>query len=197
MNEQSAAEREDKKAKLLVLCEENFPALYRTAYRMTNNPSDAEDLVQETFLKAFRSVHQFDESFNGRGWLFKILTNNFIDRYRKAQKKPQELEYNEITDVFISRDGKYNELNRFDDPESEFFRKFIIEDVQKAISNLPEYYRLPVLLTDIEGFSYQDVAVMLDAPIGTVMSRLFRGRKLLRKHLLSYFNEQISTRESD
>ncbi len=189
MSDKKEISKEEKKKALLELAEENLPALYRTALRMTRNPADAEDLVQETFLKAFRSVGQFDLSFNGKGWLFKILTNNYIDRYRKAQKKPQEMEYNEVTDVFISRDGNYNELNRFDDPEADFFKKFIIEDVKKAIDNLPEYYRLPVLLTDIEGFSYQEVAKMLDAPIGTVMSRLFRGRKLLRKHLLDYHLE--------
>ena len=180
---------EAKKDKVLQLCEENFPALYRTALRMTHNASDAEDLVQDTFLKAFRSVEQFDENFNGKGWLFKILTNNYIDRYRKAQKRPQEMEYNDVTDVFISRDGDYNEQNRFSDPEEEFFKNILVDDVRKGIDNLPEYYRLPVLLADIEGLSYQEVASMLDTPIGTVMSRLYRGRKLLRKSLLEYISK--------
>jgi RNA polymerase sigma-70 factor (ECF subfamily) len=183
---------EEKREKILALCEENLPALYRTALRMTRNSADAEDLVQETFLKAFRSSDQFDESYNGKGWLFKILTNNFIDRYRKKQKKPYEMEYGDITDVFINREGEFNENSRFADPEEEFFKKFVSEDVKNAIEKLPEYYRLPVVLTDIEGFSYQEVAKILDAPIGTIMSRLYRGRKILRQHLLDY----VSTRKN-
>jgi RNA polymerase sigma-70 factor (ECF subfamily) len=178
--------RQEKKEKILKLCEENLPALYRTALRMTHNAADAEDLVQETFLKAFRSLDQFDESYNGKGWLFKILTNNFIDRYRKKQKKPFEVEYGDVTDVFINREGDYNENSRFIDPEEEFFKKFVSEDVKAAIEKLPEYYRLPVILTDIEGFSYHEVAKILDTPIGTVMSRLYRGRKMLRQYLLDY-----------
>jgi RNA polymerase sigma-70 factor (ECF subfamily) len=178
--------RQEKKDKILKLCEENLPALYRTALRMTHNSADAEDLVQETFLKAFRSSDQYDESYNGKGWLFKILTNNFIDRYRKKQKKPFEMEYGEVTDVFINREGDYNENSRFIDPEEEFFKKFVSEDVKSAIEKLPEYYRLPVILTDIEGFSYNEVAKILDTPIGTVMSRLYRGRKMLRQYLLDY-----------
>jgi len=187
------SKKNDKREKLIALCEENFSALYRTALRMTKNHSDAEDLVQETFLKAFRSIDHFDESYNGRGWLFRILTNSYIDRYRKAKKKPTKMEYSDVTDVFISRDGQYNEKSRFDDPEEAFFKKYVIEDVKRAIENLPEYYRLPVLLTDIEGFSYQEVADMLDTPIGTVMSRLYRGRKLLRKFLLDYFDMEDKT----
>jgi RNA polymerase sigma-70 factor (ECF subfamily) len=178
--------RQEKKNKILKLCEENLPALYRTALRMTHNSADAEDLVQETFLKAFRSSDQYDDSYNGKGWLFKILTNNFIDRYRKKQKKPFEMEYGDVTDVFINREGDYNENSRFINPEEEFFKKFVSEDVKNAIEKLPEYYRLPVILTDIEGFSYNEVAKILDTPIGTVMSRLYRGRKMLRQYLLDY-----------
>lgn len=195
--EQQDEIREQKREKLLQLCEDNFPALYRTALRMTRNQGDAEDLVQETFLKAFRSVDMFDENYNGRGWLFKILTNNYIDKYRKSKKQPQELEYSDVTDVFISREGEYNENPRFENPEDEFFKKFIKQDVQKAIDDLPEYYRLPVLLIDIEGFSYQDVSTILDIPIGTIMSRLYRGRKLLRKSLMDYYNANISYKEID
>lgn len=190
MKENSDKLHSEKKEKILALCEENLPALYRTALRMTRNSADAEDLVQDTFLKAFRSSDQYDENYNGKGWLFKILTNNFIDHYRKKQKKPYEMEYGDVTDVFINREGEYNENSRFADPEEEFFKKFVSEDVKNAIEKLPEYYRLPVVLTDIEGFSYQEVAKILDAPIGTVMSRLYRGRKILRQYLLDYVTSQ-------
>ena len=133
--------------------------LYSAALRMTRNRADAEDLVQETYLRAYRSFNTFDEGTNLRAWLFRILTNTFINSYRAKQRRPVE---DELMDYF---------------PESE---------VKSAVEELPENFRLAVLLADVEGFSYKEIAEILDIPIGTVMSRLHRGRKALQKRLYEF-----------
>jgi len=154
---------------------------------MTRNPEDAEDLVQETYLKAVRSAHLFDESLNGRAWLFKILTNSFRDRYRKKVKSPRSVEIDDVGEFLL-----YDQISEYF-PEKkpgqsieEFMHKFLDDDVKASIEHLPEQFRLVVILSDIEGFSYKEIAEIIDAPIGTVMSRLFRGRKLLQKELWEY-----------
>ena len=169
------------------LCLDNINGLYSAALRMTRNPEDAEDLVQETYLKAVRSAHLFDESLNGRAWLFKILTNSFRDRYRKKVKSPRSVEIDDVGEFLL-----YDQISE-SFPEKkpgqsieEFMRKFLDDDVKAAIEQLPEQFRLVVVLSDIEGFSYKEIAEIIDAPIGTVMSRLFRGRKLLQKELWDY-----------
>lgn len=169
------------------LCLENINALYSAGLRMTRNREDAEDLVQETYLKAVRSAHLFDESLNGRAWLFKILTNSFRDRYRKKVKSPKQVDIDEHGDYILYDQIKdsYPEKKPGESID-EFMRNFLDDEVKVAIESLPEQFRLVVILADIEDFSYKEIAEIIDAPIGTVMSRLFRGRKLLQKALWDY-----------
>jgi RNA polymerase sigma-70 factor (ECF subfamily) len=169
------------------LCLENINSLFSAGLRMTRNREDAEDLVQETYLKAVRSAHLFDESLNGRAWLFKILTNSFRDRYRKKVKSPTQVELDDHGDyiLFDQITEKFPEKKPGESID-EFMRNFLDDEVKVAIEGLPEQFRLVVILADIEDFSYKEIAEIIDAPIGTVMSRLFRGRKLLQKQLWDY-----------
>ena len=169
------------------LCLENINSLYSAALRMTRNPSDAEDLVQETYLKAVRSAHLFDESLNGRAWLFKILTNSFRDRYRKKVKAPRQVEIDDVSEFLLhDQIAKTFPEKRPGESIEEFMHQFLDDDVKSAVDSLPDPFRLVVILSDMEGFSYKEIAEIIDAPIGTVMSRLFRGRKLLQKELWEY-----------
>ena len=158
--------------------------LYSAALRMTRNPADAEDLVQETFLKAYRGYDTFTEGTNLRAWLYRILTNTFINSYRKQQRRVHEVELDEVEDLYMYRRLAPSETNRVSrSAEDEVFEGLKGADVRRAIDRLPEPYRMPVLLSGLEGFSYKDTAAMLGIPIGTVMSRLHRGRKALQKLL--------------
>lgn len=169
------------------LCLDNINALFSAGLRMTRNREDAEDLVQETYLKAVRSAHLFDESLNGRAWLFKILTNSYRDRYRKRVKSPKQVELDDVSEYML-----YDQFSdSFPEKEpresiQEFMRTFLDDQVKEAVESLPEQFRLVVILADLEDFSYKEIAEIIDAPIGTVMSRLFRGRKLLQKALWDY-----------
>jgi RNA polymerase sigma-70 factor (ECF subfamily) len=173
------------------LCLDNIKGLYSAALRMTRNPVDAEDLVQETYLKAVRSAHLFDESLNGRAWLYKILTNSFRDRYRKKVKAPREVEIDDVGEFLLydQISEAYPEKKPGESIE-EFMHKFLDDEVKASVERLPEQFRLVVVLSDIEGFSYKEIAEIIDAPIGTVMSRLFRGRKLLQKELWDYAHKK-------
>ena len=159
-------------------------ALYNAAYRMSRNSEDAEDLVQEAYLKAYRYYDKFQEGTNLKAWLFKILKNTFINTYRKRQLEPQKSDFAEIEEsmerLIQDRAGAPR------DPEEELLRSILDEDVQRAIDELADEYRMVVLLADIEGFSYKEIASILDIPLGTVMSRLYRGRRLLEAALLKY-----------
>ena len=169
------------------LCLDNLNALYRAALRMTRNPADAEDLVQETYLKAVRSAQQFDERLNGRAWLFKILTNSYRDRYRKQAKSPRQVDIDDVGEfVLYDRLAESYPEKKPGESIEEFLHKFLDDEVKAAVESLPDRYRLVVLLADIEGFSYKEIAEITGAPIGTVMSRLFRGRRLLQKELWDY-----------
>jgi RNA polymerase sigma-70 factor (ECF subfamily) len=143
--------------------------------------------VQETYLKAVRSAHLFDESLNGRAWLFKILTNSFRDRYRKKVKSPIQVDIDDQGE-YVLYDQFSETIPEKDPSESidEFMRNFLDDEVKEAIESLPDQFRLVVILADLEDFSYKEIADIIDAPIGTVMSRLFRGRKLLQKELWDY-----------
>lgn len=180
-------ERTDLSETFRKLCLDNINSLYSAALRMTRNPEDAEDLVQETYLKAVRSAHLFDESLNGRAWLFKILTNSFRDRYRKKVKSPRQVDLDDVGEfmLFDQIAETYPEKKPGESIE-EFMRHFLDDEVKAAIEKLPDQFRLVLVLSDIEGFSYKEIAEIIDAPIGTVMSRLFRGRKLLQKELWDY-----------
>jgi RNA polymerase sigma-70 factor (ECF subfamily) len=161
-------------------------ALYRTARRMTRQDQDAEDLVQETYLRAFRFRHQFQEGTNLRAWLFRILTNAFINLYRKRSREPKR-ETLETGDEFYL----YKQLRGLseDGPEETVLREILDHEVKIALEAIPATYRLPVLLADIEGFSYKEIAGIIRKPIGTVMSRLHRGRRALQRLLWQYARE--------
>ena len=158
--------------------------LYNAAYRMARNPQDAEDLVQETYLKAYKYYDKFEEGTNLKAWLFKILKNTFINSYRKKQQSPPKADFADIEESFetILRDDSGQART----PEEELLEKVLDEDVQHAIEELPHDYRMVVLLADLEGFSYKEIADILEIPVGTVMSRLYRGRRLLEEALLKY-----------
>ncbi|MCC7106538.1 MAG: sigma-70 family RNA polymerase sigma factor [Chloroflexi bacterium] len=161
----------------------HLDALYRTALRMTRNPQDAEDLVQETYLRAYRFFDRFQPGTNLRAWLFKILTNNYINTYRKASQEPRvaSLEDQEEFSLYalLSRQGALGGVT----VEDQVLDAFAEDDILAAIDNLPDAFRMTVLLADVEGFSYKEIAEITDVSIGTVMSRLFRGRRLLQKAL--------------
>ncbi len=158
------------------------PQLYSAALRMTRNPADAEDVVQETFLKAYRAYDSFTEGTNLKAWLYRILTNTYINKYRKAQRRPNEVELGELQDLYLyKRLGESSGAT--ESAESTALDMFVDEDIVDAIESLPENFRLPVLYADVEGFSYKEIAEILDIPIGTVMSRLHRGRKALQRKL--------------
>ena len=166
---------------------EFMPALYSAALRMTRNSADAEDLVQETYLKAFRGFGGFQEGTNLRAWLYRILTNTFINSYRSKKRRPQEYELDEVEDLYLYRRlGGLEAVQASRSAEDELMDMFTDSEVKSAIEALPEQFRLAVLLADVEGFSYKEIAEMLDTPIGTVMSRLHRGRKSLQKQLYEF-----------
>ena len=159
-------------------------ALYRTALRMTRSEADAEDLVQETYIRAFRFRQQFTPGTNLKAWLFRILTNTFINSYRRRQAQPEFTELDDVDEFSLYR--KMSDLRAASaspDPETEFLNGIVDAEVKDALGDLPEKFRSVVLL-DVEGFSYKEIAEMLGIPIGTVMSRLHRGRKFLQKRLL-------------
>ncbi len=163
-------------------------SLYSAALRMTRNASDAEDLVQETILLAFRNFHQFQSGTNIKAWLFRILTNTFINGYRKKAKEPERVDLPDVEDFyFLSEVRRQNES--VSDPEMQVLNRFLHEDIMAAIDRLPEEFRLVVVLNAIEGLAYQEIADILDIPIGTVRSRLYRGRKLLQKYLYDQARE--------
>lgn len=163
-------------------------ALYNTAFRMTRNAQDAEDLVQETYLKAYRYYDKFEEGTNFKAWLFKILKNTFINNYRKKQQTPPQSDFAEIEDSFESQ-VSHEVTGQMKSPEEELLENVLDEDVQRALDELPDDYRMAVILADLEGFSYKEIAEILDLPLGTVMSRLYRGRMRLEEAMKEYGRE--------
>jgi RNA polymerase sigma-70 factor (ECF subfamily) len=165
------------------------PQLYSAALRMTRNPADAEDVVQETYLKAYRAYDSFQEGTNLKAWLYRILTNTFINRYRKQQRRPSEVELGELQDLYLFRRlGEESGATR--SAEEDALEHFVDEDVKAAMESLPEHFLLPVYYADVEGFSYKEIAEVMDIPIGTVMSRLHRGRKALQQKLWKLAEER-------
>lgn len=162
-------------------------SLYSAALRMTRNPSDAEDLVQETFLRAYRGFGGFQEGTNLKAWLYRILTNTFINIYRAKKRRPDETELDEVEDLYLYRRlGGLEAATMGRSAEDELMDWFTEVEVKEALDALPENFRIAVLLADVEGFSYKEIAEILDIPIGTVMSRLHRGRKSLEKRLYDF-----------
>ena len=158
-------------------------AMYGAALRLTRNPADAEDLLQETGLKAYQSFHQFSPGTNLKAWLYRILTNAYISRYRKARREPVRVSVDgdpsfSLYDQIASETGA--------SPEEQILDRIPEDDVKKALEALPDQFRIAVLLADVEGFSYKEIADITGVSIGTVMSRLHRGRKALQKSLWEY-----------
>lgn len=182
MNQQTAAQRE-----FNALVEPNLKSLKNTAYRLTRNEIESEDLLQETFLKAFRAFGSYQRNTNFRAWVFKILINTYISAYRKMVRRPQKVSYEDLEDYQLYQKS-LNEENTAFSVESEY-EDYFVDEVKSAIEKLPYYFRLVLLLSDIEGFSYHEISEILNIPIGTVMSRLHRSRSLLRKKLRRYASE--------
>jgi RNA polymerase sigma-70 factor (ECF subfamily) len=168
----------------------HLDALYRTALRMTRSEADAEDLVQETFIRAFRFRDQFTLGTNMKAWLFRILTNTFINTYRRKAAQPEVTDLEGVDEFSLYRRmADDRAASSSPDPEAELLKGVVDTEVTDALEELPEKFRTTVLL-DVEGFSYKEIAEMLSIPIGTVMSRLHRGRKFLQKRLYDLARER-------
>ena len=165
-----------------------LPSLYSAALRLTRNPADAEDLLQEALLRAFRGFSGFEDGTNLKAWMYRILTNTFINSYRKKQREPVTVQDEDIADWYLY--DKLGTAGAEASAESEVLDKIPDEEVQRALEALPEGFRMAVLLADVEGFSYKEIAEILEIPIGTVMSRLHRGRKALQKALWETVRER-------
>jgi RNA polymerase sigma-70 factor (ECF subfamily) len=166
---------------------EYMPALYSAALRMTRSAPEAEDLVQETYLKAYRAFDSFEAGTNLKAWLYKILTNTFINAYRARQRRPEQTDIEDVEDLYLYRRlGGLESAAAGRSAEEEVLERFTDTEVKEALESLPEQFRLAVLLADVEGFSYKEIADIMEVPIGTVMSRLHRGRRALQKALLSF-----------
>ncbi len=171
-----------------------MPSLYAAALRMTRNPADAEDLVQETYLRAYRGFGGFEQGTNLKAWLYRILTNTYINSYRARRRRPDETELDEVEDLYLYRRiGGLEAAMAGRSAEDELLDRFTDAEVKEALESLPESFRMAVLLADVEGFAYKEIADILDIPIGTVMSRLHRGRKALQKRLYEFAVERNLT----
>ena len=173
------------RARFAELAMEHMSALYTAALRMTRNAADAEDLVQETYLKAYRAFDSFSEGTNLKAWLYRILTNTYINSYRAAKRRPEVSDVEDVEDLYL-----YHRLapdaGSTRSAEEEVLAGFTDDEVKAAIEALPDAFRIAVLLADVEGFSYKEIAEITDVPIGTVMSRIHRGRRALQKTLAGF-----------
>lgn len=161
----------------------HLDALYTFAFHLTYNEDDANDLVQETYLKAFRFIDKYVEGTNAKAWLFKILKNAFINQYRKQSKQPNRVDYEEIASYHDEEDTTYSS---YMDLREEMFQQMMGDEVTTAINTLPVDFRTVILLCDVEGFTYEEIAKIVDIPIGTVRSRLHRARNMLKEKLSEY-----------
>jgi RNA polymerase sigma-70 factor (ECF subfamily) len=161
----------------------HMDVLYNYALRMTSNPDDAHDLVQETFMKAYRFWDKYEKGTNIRAWLFRIMKNSYINRYRKETKEPETVDYNDIQNFYNTIRYESSDPN---DLQEKIFGGLLEDDVARALESLPEDFRTVVILCDIEGLSYEEISEFVNCPIGTVRSRLHRGRHILRAKLFDY-----------
>jgi RNA polymerase sigma-70 factor (ECF subfamily) len=179
--------RQDNKTKQefqeLALC--HLDALFASALRLTKNEGDAEDLVQDTYVRAYRFFDKFERGTNIKAWLFKILTNTFINRYRRKIKEralSEGVDREAVHERLLAKDSQEHQSN----PEQAVFERLLSDDVLRAIDGLPDDFRMVVVLADLQEFSYKEIAEIMECPVGTVMSRLYRGRRLLQKYLERY-----------
>ena len=161
----------------------HIDAMYNFAYRLTYDEDDAKDLVQETYLKAFRFINSFEEGTNAKAWLFRILKNSFINDYRKKSKEPNKVDYNDVESYYNSEDAN---AEITPDLRVEALQDMIGDEISNALNSLAVDFRTVIILCDLEGFTYEEMAKILDIPIGTVRSRLHRARNLLKDKLKSY-----------
>ena len=161
----------------------HLDSLYNFGLRLTSDPNDAEDLVQDTIVKAYRFFSSYEKGTNAKAWLFRILKNSYINNYRRQSKKPQEVDYDEVSSFYESIRAERTETS---DLEDKMFRELIDDELTNALDQIPEDFRTVVLLCDVEDFTYEEIANMLDVPIGTIRSRLHRGRNLLKAQLMEY-----------
>src|SRR2546423_10119550 len=187
-------------ARFADLAMEHMSSLYNAALRMTRNPADAEDLVQETYLKAYRGFGSFQEGTNLKAWLYRILTNTYINSYRAKKRRPEQSDIEDVEDLYLYRRlGGLEAARVGQSAEEEVLDHFTDTEVKEALEALPEQFRMAVLLADVEGFAYKEIAEILDIPIGTVMSRLHRGRRALQKRLYEFGQQRglVGDRGSD
>jgi len=179
-------EAEDR-ARFEALVSEHLDSLYGSALRLTRNRAAAEDLIQDTFLKAWRSFHTFQAGTNARAWLYKILMNAYIDSYRRSSREPEMVDHEDVGDFYLyAKAQESDQYRRAGDPEEVLLSQIMDADVKSALEQVPEPFRAAVILADLEEFSYREIAEILGIPIGTVMSRLYRGRRHLQKLLWDY-----------
>lgn len=164
--------------------------LYAAAMRMTRNPADAGDLVQESYAKAYAAFAQFEQGTNLKAWLYRILTNTFINSYRKNQRQPYQSAIDELEDWQLGSAESLTQGRSTRSAEAEAIDHLPDSDVKEALQSIPEDFRLAVYLADVEGFAYQEIADIMKTPVGTVMSRLHRGRRLLRERLADYARQR-------
>lgn len=176
MEKHAAPKREEFEREALV----HLDTLYNVALRLAGNAPDAEDLVQEAVTKAWRAWDSYRRGTNCRAWLVTILRNTFINQFRRESRRPTAVQYEAVKDISVF------EAVQTRDPEGSFFRYIVDDEVKRAIQDLPEEFRIPVVLSDVEGMSYAEIAEILSVPVGTVKSRLFRGRRRLQQRLYEY-----------
>ena len=161
----------------------HLDAMYNFALRLTADPNDSEDLVQDSIVKAYRFFNSYETGTNAKAWLFRILKNSYINNYRKKAKQPNQVDYDEVSTYYETIRSEQSDTT---DLQDKMYRELLDDDVTRALQDLPEDFRTVVLLCDVEGFTYEEIANMLDVPIGTIRSRLHRGRNLLRTALTDY-----------
>jgi RNA polymerase sigma-70 factor (ECF subfamily) len=176
MGTDEAPKREEFEREALV----HLDTLYNVALRLCGNASDAEDLVQDTVTKAYRAWDKYEQGTNCRAWLVTILRNTFINQFRRDSRRPSSVQFDSVEDTSVFEEVKDR------DPEGTFFHEIVDDEVKRAIQDLPEDFRIPVVLSDVEGMSYAEIAEILELPVGTVKSRLFRGRRRLQQRLYEY-----------
>jgi RNA polymerase sigma-70 factor (ECF subfamily) len=183
----SPAQAAEDRRRFTALVEEHLDRLFGAALRLTRHRAQAEDLLQETFLRAWRSFHTFQPGTNARAWLYRILVNAYIDGYRKTSREPEVVDQEDVDEFYLySRVQESEEFRRSGNPEETFLATLMDADVKAALDSLPDPFREVVVLADVEGFSYREIAEMLGIPIGTVMSRLHRARRRLQVALWEY-----------